>query len=106
MLDSWADGESRNVHAELMAVTLDIVAQCLFGAEVASATGRVGKAMEVITDRFMTDASQALLLPIERDFSAWLPKLGWATWDWFWDWKSPVWHATRWIGIIYWRSVP
>ena len=71
MLDSWSDGESRNVHGDMMAVTLEIVAQCLCGAEVAGVTDRVGKAMEVITDRFMTDASQALLLPFDLpDFLA------------------------------------
>jgi cytochrome P450 len=71
MLDSWTVGESRNVHADMMAVTLEIVAQCLCGAEVAGVTDRVGKAMEVITDRFMTDASQALLLPFDLpDFLA------------------------------------
>jgi len=71
MLDSWGDGESRNVHGDMMAIALEIVAQCLCGAEVSGVTDRVGKAMEVITDRFMTDASQALLLPFDLpDFLA------------------------------------
>jgi cytochrome P450 len=71
MLDSWGDGESRNVHGDIMAMALEIVAQCLCGAEVSGVTDRVGKAMEVITDRFMTDASQALLLPFDLpDFLA------------------------------------
>jgi cytochrome P450 len=71
MLDSWVDGESRNVHADMMAVTLEIVAQCLCGADVAGAAARVGKAMEVVMDRFMTDAAQALLLPFNLpDFVA------------------------------------
>src|SRR3984893_14047028 len=71
MLDSWGDGESRNVHRDMMAMALEIVAQCLCGAEVSGVTDRVGKAMEVITDRFMTDASQALLLPFDLpDFLA------------------------------------
>jgi cytochrome P450 len=71
MLDSWGDGESRNLHGDMMAMALEIVAQCLCGAEVSGVTDRVGKAMEVITDRFMTDASQALLLPFDLpDFLA------------------------------------
>jgi cytochrome P450 len=71
MLDGWTNGESRNVHQDLMAVTLEIVGQCLFGAEVAGAAQRVGKAMEVVTSRFLTDASQALLLPFDiPDFFA------------------------------------
>jgi cytochrome P450 len=71
MLDCWKDGEQRNVHADMMAVTLEIVAQCLFGADVADATDRVGKAMEVVTERFMRDASLTLLLPFDLpDFLA------------------------------------
>jgi cytochrome P450 len=71
MLGSWTSGEPRNIHEDMMAVTLDIVAQCLFGSEVGGVAERVGNAMEVITDRFMTDASQALLLPFDLpDFLA------------------------------------
>jgi cytochrome P450 len=65
MLDSWADGQERNVHEDMMVLTLEIVAQCLFGAEVTEAAERVGKAMKVVTDRFLTDAVQALLLPFD-----------------------------------------
>jgi cytochrome P450 len=71
MLESWNSGESRNVHEDMMAVTLRIVAQCLFGAEVTGVAERVGKAMSVVTDRFLTDAGQALLLPFDLpDFLA------------------------------------
>jgi len=71
LLGSWISGESRNVHEDMMAVTLQIVAQCLFGAEVTGVAERVGKAMQVVTDRFMADASQALLLPFDLpDFLA------------------------------------
>jgi len=65
MLDSWADGEARNVHEDMMRLTLEIVAKCLFGAEVGAAAGRVGKAMEVVTENFMADAGQALLFPFD-----------------------------------------
>src|SRR5260221_9232059 len=65
MLDSWRDGESRNVHDDMMAVTLDIVAKCLFGATLSGVTERVGHAMHVVTERFMIDAGQALLLPFK-----------------------------------------
>src|SRR6201987_2493060 len=71
MLASWSGGESRNIHEDMMAVTLQIVAQCLFGAEVTGVAERVGKAMPVVTDRFMADATQALLLPFDLpDFLA------------------------------------
>ena len=65
MLDSWRDGGERNIHADFMRITLDIVARCLFGAKVSDAAERVGKAMEIVTDRFLTDASAALLLPFD-----------------------------------------
>jgi cytochrome P450 len=65
MLDSWPDGAERNVHDDLMRVTLEIVAQCLYGAEVSGSAERVGKAMEVVMDRFLTNASQAMLFPFD-----------------------------------------
>jgi cytochrome P450 len=71
LLGSWTSGESRNVHEDMMAVTLQIVAQCLFGAEVTGVAERVGKAMQIVTDRFIADASEALLLPFDLpDFLA------------------------------------
>src|SRR5499427_238865 len=71
MLNSWTDHESRNVHEDMMALTLRIVAQCLFGAEVTGVAERVGKAMQVVTDRFLIDAGRALLIPFDLpDFFA------------------------------------
>ena len=61
MLDSWKEKDERNIHEDLMHVTLEIVAQCLFGAEVTDAAKRVGKSMEVVTGRFIVNASLALL---------------------------------------------
>src|SRR5712691_4243502 len=61
MLDSWKEKGERNIHEDLMRVTLEIVAQCLYGAEVTDAAERVGKAMEVVTERFMVNASLAML---------------------------------------------
>src|SRR5258708_23863187 len=65
MLDSWKDGDERNIHDDLMQVTLEIVAQCLFGAEVTAVAEQVGKAMEVVTGRFVANASLALLFSFE-----------------------------------------
>jgi len=71
LLDSWTSSESRNVHEDMMAVTLQVVAQCLFGAEVTGVAEQVGKAMQVVTDRFIADASEALLFPFDLpDFLA------------------------------------
>jgi cytochrome P450 len=65
MLDSWKDGGERNIHGDLMQVTLEIVAKCLYSAEVSDAAERVGKAMEVVTGRFVINSSLALLFSFE-----------------------------------------
>jgi cytochrome P450 len=65
MLDSWKERAERNIHEDLMRVTLEIVGQCLYGAEVAGAAERVGKAMEVVTGKFVSNASLALLFPFD-----------------------------------------
>ena len=65
MLDSWPEKGERNIHDDLMRVTLDIVSQCLFGAEVAAVAEQVGRAMEVVTERFMVNASLAMLFRFE-----------------------------------------
>jgi cytochrome P450 len=65
MLDSWQEKSERNIHEDLMRVTLEIVAQCLYGAEVTDAAERVGKAMEVVTESFVANASLALLFSFE-----------------------------------------
>src|SRR6266481_3545985 len=61
MLESWKEKGERNIHEDLMGVTLGIVAQCLSGAEVTDAAERVGKAMEVVMGRFIVNASLAML---------------------------------------------
>ena len=65
MLDSWKNEVELNIHDALMRVTLEIVARCLFGAEVTDAAERVGKAMEVVTERFVSNASLAMLFPFD-----------------------------------------
>src|SRR2546427_1836210 len=62
MLDSWQEKGERNIHDDLMRVTLEIVAQCLFGAEVNAVAERGGKAMVVVTERFIVDARLAVML--------------------------------------------
>jgi cytochrome P450 len=47
MLDQWADGETREVHEDLMHLTLLIVAKVLFDADLASDVNAVGKALDM-----------------------------------------------------------
>jgi cytochrome P450 len=75
MLDSWKEKSERNIHEDLMRVTLEIVGQCLYGAEVTDAAERVGHAMEVVTGRFIINASLAMLfrfdIPVRFAFREW-----------------------------------
>jgi cytochrome P450 len=48
MLDAWQPGETRDVHAEMMRLTLQIVAQTLFSASVDDKAARVGRALEAL----------------------------------------------------------
>src|SRR5882762_9536369 len=65
MLDSCPEKGARDIQDYLMRVTLDIVSQCLFGAEVSAGAEKFGKAMEVVTERFMVNASLAMLFRFE-----------------------------------------
>src|SRR5262249_18453837 len=47
MLEGWRDGEARDVHADMMQLTLAIVARTLFDSEVAGDAERVSAALEV-----------------------------------------------------------
>ena len=49
--DAWRDGEARDVHREMMALTLRIVVRTLFGADVAEgATAEIGRAFDGIVE--------------------------------------------------------
>lgn len=66
MADAWVDGETRNIHEEMMHLTLKIVGKTLFNADVEDESDRIGAAMTTFSDLF-----NFLLLP----FSEWLQKL-------------------------------
>jgi cytochrome P450 len=48
LLGEWRPGQTRNVHADMMRLTLEIVAQTLFGASVSEQAQQVGRAMDVL----------------------------------------------------------
>ena len=53
MAANWRDGETRDVHRDMMRLTLEIVAKTLFGVRLGSAEfEEVGAALEVIARRF------------------------------------------------------
>lgn len=63
MLDTWRMGEVRDIHKDMKRLTLEIVAQCLYSAEVSDSADRVGHALEVVTASFVKAAGRSLLLP-------------------------------------------
>ena len=53
MLDSWDDGQVRDVQADMMRLTLEIVAKTLFDAEIGGETAEVSAAMETLMQAFI-----------------------------------------------------
>jgi cytochrome P450 len=62
----WSNGDERNIHAEMMRLTLAIVAKTLFDADVDHEAKRVGHALEAIM-HFNSDFRKLILTP------TWLP---------------------------------
>jgi cytochrome P450 len=63
MLDTWRDGETRDIHQQMMALTLGIVAEALFGSDVSSHASGVERALAVLMNQYERMAGLALLLP-------------------------------------------
>lgn len=63
MMHRWRDGETRDVHAEMMGLTLLIVAETLFGAHVAAETDVVAGAVDLILERFVARLESLVPLP-------------------------------------------
>ena len=54
MLAGWKPGETRDVHADMMALTLEIVAKSLFGSDVSEHARGIGRAMAIVMDLFIS----------------------------------------------------
>jgi cytochrome P450 len=48
MLESWHSGQTRDIHTDMMKLTMEIVAQTLFGASVEGKTQEVGRIMDTV----------------------------------------------------------
>jgi cytochrome P450 len=59
----WQDGGTFDVHPAMMGLTLEIVSECLFGADVRPQSGNVGEALQVVMENFSDYARMALVLP-------------------------------------------
>jgi cytochrome P450 len=64
LAESWLDGETRDVHADLMRATLDIAATTLFGTSISDAEAtRIGTALNTL---FSVNSSPRRLFPLLR----------------------------------------
>lgn len=58
LTSSWSDGETRDMHRDMMRLTLEIVVRCLFNADVSNDVDHVGETLKELVKPF---ASQATL---------------------------------------------
>ncbi len=63
MLGHWQDGQTRDVHEDIMALTMQIVAKTLFNADVSKESKDVGNAMEVVMQEFQSRFGRPFFLP-------------------------------------------
>jgi cytochrome P450 len=63
MLDAWADGQTRDVQADMMRLTLRIACTTLFGADVCPDPDAVGRALGEAMDSLVDRAQGSLPLP-------------------------------------------
>lgn len=69
--DGWTSGETRDVHKDMMRLTLDIVAKTLFGTEVGEVARKIEQSLEVLMDRFAgIGAIMPIGLPLPGNFRA------------------------------------
>src|SRR3954452_6306042 len=64
MLEGWADGQVRDVQDDMMRVTLEIVAKCLFDADVSGDAADASAAMETLIRCFTRRVDRWIRLPM------------------------------------------
>src|SRR5215469_7681734 len=62
MLEGWRSGEERDVHQEMMRLTLGIVVKTLFAADVARDSQEIGKSLELLLE-LGADFRRTLFVP-------------------------------------------
>jgi cytochrome P450 len=51
-MDAWQAGQRRDIHNDMMALTLEVVASCLFGADLSAEAGQLARALGNFIDDF------------------------------------------------------
>lgn len=63
MLATWKEGETRDLHEEMMKLTLEIVCDALFGADTSQRSETLGAALNVLVQDFVGRSTNPLQLP-------------------------------------------
>jgi cytochrome P450 len=58
----WNEGENRDIHRDMMRLTLEIVVQCLFSADVSSDVDHVGATLKELVKPFASQATLGWIL--------------------------------------------
>jgi cytochrome P450 len=64
MMDAWQPGETRDIFADMMRLTLGIAARTLFGADVEDDTTQVGQALEMLQRDFDARTNRLFSPPV------------------------------------------
>lgn len=81
LIDEWRDGETRDIHADMMRLTMEIVARTLFSTDVGRDAEDVGRALTSIAEAFASQATLKWILdnrlptPLHRRFFRTVGKL-------------------------------
>lgn len=70
LIDSWVDGEVRNVHADMMRLTLEIVAKALFDVDIRGEESEIARALSTVIEHFRIATGRPVALP------NWIPTSG------------------------------
>jgi cytochrome P450 len=64
MIETWRAGQTRDIHQDMMRLTLEIVAETLFGIDATQEAHEVGKALDVVARQFTSQASYIGILDL------------------------------------------
>jgi cytochrome P450 len=62
LTEKWSEGENRDIHRDMMRLTLEIVVQCLFSADVSSDVDHVGATLKELVKPFASQATLGWIL--------------------------------------------
>lgn len=63
LVHEWRSGEIRELRADMMRLTLDIVTRCLFSSDVGGDAERIGRALDAIMDNYLGVFETGFRLP-------------------------------------------